>query len=66
MKKTEPSKPTKPKNRRTSENLDKKFKCPYHNCWKEYASDLAVNLHIKNKHNGGTKTVRQSMAVTMI
>lgn len=44
--------------RRSIDNIEKNFKCSFQDCEKEYASDLALNLHIKNKHNGGTKTMR--------
>ena len=34
------------------------FKCYYENCYKWYGSEVSLNLHIKSKHNGGTKTQR--------
>lgn len=49
----------KPKYRRKNNELNKKFKCPYKNCEKYYGSDVSLNLHIKIKHNGGSKTQRQ-------
>jgi hypothetical protein len=36
--------------RRKEEELDKKFKCSHFNCKKEYASALALNLHMRTKH----------------
>ena len=41
----------------------KSFECPYLKCKKEYASTLALNLHIKIKHNGGNKKERDLLAV---
>lgn len=49
--------------RRKEDELDKKYKCVFENCKKEYASTLALNLHIKNKHNGGTKKQMDDLAV---
>lgn len=48
----------KPKYRRKNNELNKKHKCPYKNCEKYYGSDVSLNLHIKIKHNGGSKTQR--------
>lgn len=36
--------------------------CPYENCQKGYGSDVSLNLHIKIKHNGGSKTEREKLA----
>jgi hypothetical protein len=44
--------------RRMENELEKTHGCPYSACKKEYASSLALNLHIRNKHNGGTKKDR--------
>lgn len=44
-------------------NNNKNYACPYEACPKIYASDLALNLHIKQKHNGGTKGQRLTYAV---
>lgn len=35
------------------------MQCPYENCEKSYGTEVSLNLHIKLKHNGGTKTERQ-------
>jgi len=40
--------------------------CPYTNCNKNYGTDVALNLHIKIKHNGGNKTERERAAVNNI
>ena len=31
------------------------YHCTYHGCNKVYSSPVSMNLHIKMKHNGGTK-----------
>ena len=31
------------------------YNCTYHGCGKIYSSPVSMNLHIKTKHNGGTK-----------
>ena len=51
------------KKRRTSAEINKIYKCLYPNCSKSYGCDVAVNLHIKLKHNGGNKTEREELAV---
>lgn len=38
--------------------------CPYDGCNKLYGSDVALNLHVKLKHNGGNKTERERLAVS--
>lgn len=53
-------------NRRSALEIDKSFNCPYHNCDKQFGSDGSLNLHIKIKHNGGTKTEREKMATLLI
>lgn len=50
------------KNRRLAVEIEKKFDCPYHKCYKNYGSDVSLNLHIKIKHNGGNKTDREKLA----
>ena len=52
--------------RRNDEKLTKLFRCCYFPCKKEYASVLALNLHVKKKHNGGTKKQRDELAVKLI
>jgi hypothetical protein len=36
--------------RRKEEELEKKFKCSHFNCKKDYASALALKLHMRTKH----------------
>jgi hypothetical protein len=40
--------------------------CPYEGCDKKYASEGSLNLHIKQKHNGGNKTDREKLAKNLI
>ncbi len=37
------------------ENRQSRYKCPYGGCSHDYSSTLALNFHIKSKHNGGNK-----------
>ena len=46
----------KKKMRRTADLIDKKFICPFEKCAKDYGTDVSLNLHMKIKHNSGTKT----------
>lgn len=52
--------------RRKMCELQREYNCPYENCDKVYASEGAVNLHIKNKHNGGNKTDREKLAKSLV
>ena len=42
--------------------IDKTYKCPFGDCGKPYGSDVSLNLHMKLKHNSGTKTEREALA----
>lgn len=53
-------------NRKTVAELERNHSCPYEGCGKPYASEGALNLHIKNKHNGGNKTDREKLAKNLI
>lgn len=53
---------TKKKVRRTSNMIDKTYHCPFPGCDKNYGSDVSLNLHMKLKHNSGTKTERETLA----
>lgn len=35
-----------------------RFICPFRKCRREYGSELALNHHMRLKHNAGTKTER--------
>ena len=52
--------------RRPANMINKQYTCPYRNCGKLYGSDGSLNLHIKTKHNGGSKTDREKLAKTII
>ena len=52
--------------RKTNEELEKEEECPYHGCTKQFASEGALNLHIKTKHNGGNKTDREKLAKALV
>ena len=47
--------------RRCAKELKKEFPCLY-NCGKEYATDAARNMHMREKHNEVTKTERDRKA----
>jgi transcription elongation factor Elf1 len=47
---------TKKKIRRTSDMIEKNFMCPFPKCGKYYGTDVSLNLHMKIKHQSGTKT----------
>lgn len=42
--------------------IEKSYECPFANCDKNYGSDVSLNLHMKLKHNSGTKTQRETLA----
>ena len=42
--------------------IDKKYVCPFEKCQKNYGTDVSLNLHMKLKHNSGTKTEREMLA----
>jgi hypothetical protein len=39
------------------------YECTYLECGRVYSSPVSLNLHIKTKHNGGTKKEREACAV---
>ena len=51
--------------RRTASEIDRDFVCPYEGCGKNFGSEGSQNLHIKIKHNGGSKTDRERLAKTL-
>ncbi|KAM3139352.1 hypothetical protein pb186bvf_008572 [Paramecium bursaria] len=53
------------KNRRTADKVNRGFICPYL-CGKSYGSDISLNLHIRLKHNGGSKIQREELAQRML
>ena len=52
--------------RRTAGEIDRTFICPYDGCAKFFGSEGSQNLHIKIKHNGGSKTDRERLAKTLV
>lgn len=48
--------------RRCANEIVKSFKCPYGGCEKVYGSEGSLNLHMKIKHNAGSKTEREKAA----
>jgi hypothetical protein len=52
--------------RRTAGEIDRTYTCPYDGCSKFFGSEGSQNLHIKIKHNGGSKTDREKLAKTLI
>ena len=52
--------------RKTMAMLERDQCCPYEGCDKKYASEGSLNLHIKQKHNGGNNTDREKLAKNLI
>jgi len=52
--------------RRTAKEINRNFICPYEQCQKVYGSEGSLNLHIKIKHNGGNKTDRERLAMSLV
>lgn len=52
--------------RRTAKEINRNFICPYEQCKKVYGSEGSLNLHIKIKHNGGNKTDRERLAMSLV
>ena len=52
--------------RRTAKEINRDFICPYEQCQKVYGSEGSLNLHIKIKHNGGNKTDRERLAMSLV
>jgi hypothetical protein len=46
-----------------SKNEGGSYECTYPGCGRSYSSSVSMNLHIKIKHNGGTKKEREACAV---
>lgn len=52
--------------RRTAKEINRSYICPYDQCQKVYGSEGSLNLHIKIKHNGGNKTDREKLAMSLV
>lgn len=48
--------------RRCANEIEKNYVCPYNGCDKFYGSEGSLNLHMKLKHNAGSKTEREKVA----
>jgi len=42
------------------------FSCPYDGCLKLFGSESSQSLHIRIKHNGGSKTQREKLALMLV
>lgn len=42
--------------------IEKVYECPFEKCGRTYGSDVSLNLHMKLKHDSGTKTEREALA----
>jgi hypothetical protein len=45
--------------RRPNAELERSVMCPFPGCGRPYGKETALNLHLKRKHNGGSKTDRE-------
>lgn len=52
--------------RRCANEIAKSYTCPYADCQKFYGSEGSLNLHMKLKHNAGSKTDREKLAKTLV
>jgi hypothetical protein len=52
--------------RRCANEIAKSYTCPYENCGKLYGSEGSLNLHMKIKHNAGSKTEREKLAKSIV
>ena len=48
--------------RRCANEIRKSYVCPYEKCGKTYGSEGSLNLHLRLKHNAGSKTEREKAA----
>lgn len=52
--------------RRCANEISKSYTCPYPDCEKLYGSEGSLNLHMKLKHNAGSKTEREKLAKSLV
>lgn len=52
--------------RRCANEIKKSYICPYDDCEKFYGSEGSLNLHMKLKHNAGSKTDREKLAKSLV
>lgn len=65
-KRTPPPMKTKSSTEADSRSEATVYECTYEGCRRIYGSSVSMNLHIKQKHNGGTKKEREAYAVLPI
>lgn len=52
--------------RRCANEIRKSYVCPYEKCGKTYGSEGSLNLHLRLKHNAGSKTEREKAAKQLV
>jgi len=52
--------------RRCANEIEKTYQCPYAQCGKHYGSEGSLNLHLRLKHNAGSKTEREKTAKQLV
>jgi len=52
--------------RRCANEIEKTYQCPYPQCAKHYGSEGSLNLHLRLKHNAGSKTEREKTAKQLV
>ena len=52
--------------RRCANEIQKTYQCPYASCAKHYGSEGSLNLHLRLKHNAGSKTEREKAAKQLV
>lgn len=52
--------------RRCANEIQKSYPCPYGSCGKYYGSEGSLNLHLRLKHNAGSKTEREKTAKQLV
>lgn len=52
--------------RRCANEIQKTYTCPFSFCGKHYGSEGSLNLHLRLKHNAGSKTEREKVAKQVI
>jgi hypothetical protein len=52
--------------RRCANEIEKSYTCPFSTCGKIYGSEGSLNLHLRIKHNAGSKTEREKAAKQLV
>ena len=53
-------------NRRCANEISKGYQCPFDDCGKFYGSEGSLNLHLRLKHQAGSKTEREKTAKQIV